>query len=138
MFCSLQFVTQTLLEEHVQNSKLKGMCKQYSAQELVKINSESNRHGVSRERIEVVKKMREQIEKALKKGGPPAVFDVNTMELLTKRVDSNVTTYINGSDTPEKTAESELWKWYLIFKQLHPDEEVPLNPCKSLSPVLRD
>lgn len=130
-------MTQKLLDKHYQNMISVGdVCKIYSTQDLAAMNSEPNRHGVSEKRKEVIENMRDQVEKAMKKsGGPPLVFDFNTMELLTKRVNSNVTGYINGSDTSEKTARSELWKWYLIFKQLQPDAEVPLNPCKCLHPI---
>jgi hypothetical protein len=59
------------------------------------------------------------------------------MALLEQRVDSNVSLYINGSKTNEKTARSELWKWYLIFKKLRPDDEIPINPCRFCFVFLR-
>lgn len=134
--CFRQFTTQGLLDEHYRNVRSGGSCKRYSDQELITVNSNSNRHGVSEKCEEIVENMRDRVVKAMKKSdGPPVVFDDQTMELLTKRVYSNVALYINGSDTPEKTARSELWKWYLIFKQLQPDAEVPLNPCKYLVPI---
>ena len=51
-------------------------------------------------------------------------------DVLKQRVDSNVSLYINGSNTTEKIARSQLWRWYLIFKKLRPDDEVPKNPCR--------
>ncbi|OAG00174.1 uncharacterized protein CC84DRAFT_1180971 [Paraphaeosphaeria sporulosa] len=99
-----------VLDEHVENLKFGGRCGQYSAQDLAVI-------------------MRDLVEMAMKKDGePPAIFDVHTMELLRGRVYSNFAQHINGSDTREKTAPAELWKWYLIFKQLQPDAKVPWNP----------
>jgi hypothetical protein len=114
-------------------------CKQYSKEELAKINSEPDRLGLSEEREKIVKDMREQITLESRTGSwPPRVFygfDVDTMELLTKRVDSNVALYLNGSNISEKAARTELWRWYLIFKVLQPDAQVPSNPCKYLFSV---
>ena len=130
--CGRLFSTQELSDQHAKNWTSNGTCKRYSSQELLKMNSESNRHGVSIERKAHIEMRRPQIKKALIRGAPPRIFDENTMELLEKRVFSNVVLYINDSDTSEKTARSELWTWYIIFNELHPDEEEPLNPSKQL------
>lgn len=85
-----------------------------------------NRRGISSQSKDAVEKIREEINR--EKGSPRCEDD--TRILLKERVDSNISLYINGSNTSEQTARSELWKWYLIFKQLRPDDEVPLNPCR--------
>jgi hypothetical protein len=90
------------------------------------MNRIPNRRGISVQGREAVEKIREEINR--EKGSPRCEDDA--MRLLKKRVDSNISLYINGSNTSEQTARSELWKWYLIFKQLRPDDEVPPNPCR--------
>jgi hypothetical protein len=101
-----------------------------SSVELEELNKEPNRLGISRECKKAIEALRKRIDKETKGGKPPVLHDDDTMTLLKQRVDSNVWLYINGSNTSEKTARSELWKWYLIFKKLRPDDELPRNPCK--------
>ncbi|CAN9192164.1 unnamed protein product [Alternaria alternata] len=100
----------------------------WNSVELEELNREPNRLGISRECKKAIKVLRNRIDKETKGGKPPAFHDDDTMTLLKQRVDSNVSLYINGSDASEKTARSELWKWYLIFKKLRPDDELPRNP----------
>ena len=100
-------------------------------------NSEPNSLGISVQCGKDVEKIRSDIDKQLKKGNDVSGFhDEPTMAILKKRMESNVALYINGSDAKEKTARSELWKWYLIFKKLRPSDEIPLNPCEIHFPVL--
>lgn len=101
-----------------------------SSVELEELNREPNGLGISLERKEAIDNLRNCIDKAMKSDTLPPLHSGETMTLLKRRVDSNVLLYINGSNTSEKTARSQLWKWYLIFKQLRPDDEVPRNPCK--------
>jgi len=126
-YCLRLFLTKKSLEEHIQNNRLQDrVCQKLSALELEEKNWEPNRHGISIERKEAIDKIRDEISK----GKVPRHYDNNTMAMLKQRVESNVSLYVNGSDTSEGTAKSELWKWYLIFKQLRPDDEVPMNPCR--------
>jgi len=102
-------------------------CQILSESELERKNREASCQGISEECKEAVEKIRDDINK----GKVPTRHDDATMQVLRRRVESNVDRYINGSNTPRKTAISELWKWYLIFKELRPDDEVPMNPCRS-------
>ena len=108
-----------------------------SSAELEELNKEPNRLGISLECKEAIDDLRKSIDKVTKGDKMPAFYDSETMALLKQRVDSNVLLYINGSNTSEKTARSQLWKWYLIFKKLRPDDEVPKNPCRFGSVFLR-
>ncbi|CAN9473488.1 unnamed protein product [Alternaria alternata] len=100
-------------------------------------NREPNRLGISLKCEAAVENIRTYIDKEMKGKNLPALRGGDVEELLKQRVDinvlkqrvdSNVLLYINGSNTNEKTARSELWKWYLIFKKLRPDDELPRNP----------
>ncbi|RYO11928.1 hypothetical protein AA0111_g12693 [Alternaria arborescens] len=120
--CKRLFLTEELLEEH------HGTCRKLIPLELEELNRIPNRLGISRECKKAIEVLRKRIEKETKGGKPPALHDDDTMTLLEQRVDSNVSLYINGSNASEKTARSELWKWYFIFKKLRPDDELPRNP----------
>jgi len=122
------FLTQQLLEDHVRDIAPQGPCRVLSSVELEDFNREPNRLGISLECKETIDDLRKRIEKETKGDKMPALHDSETMALLKQRVDSNVLLYINGSNTNERTARSELWKWYLIFKRLRPDDELPRNP----------
>lgn len=131
------FLTQQLLGEHVDKSKRQGGCRALSDAELKEFNREPNRLGISLECEDAVEKIRNYINKGMRGKKLPAFRDGDIEKLLNQRVDvnvlnqrvdSNVLLYINGSNTNEKTARSELWKWYLIFKKLRPDDELPRNP----------
>jgi hypothetical protein len=108
-----------------------------SSVELEELNREPNRLGISLECKEAIDDLRKRIEKDTKGDKLPALHNDDIMALLKQRVDSNVLLYINGSKTSEKTARSQLWRWYLIFKKLRPDDEIPRNPCRSCFLFLR-
>ncbi|CAN9164736.1 unnamed protein product [Alternaria sp. RS040] len=104
---------------------------------LEEFNREPNKLGISLECEAAVEKIRTYINKETKGDKLPVFRDGDIEKLLKsrvdinalkQRVDSNVLLYINGSNTNEGTARSELWKWYLIFKKLRPDDELPRNP----------
>jgi hypothetical protein len=131
------FLTQQSLEEHVENVARQGLCRALSDVELEEYNREPNRRGISLECKNAIEKIRKYIEKEMKGDKLPALREGDIEKLLKQRVDinvlkqrvdSNLLLYINGSNTSEKTARSELWKWYLIFKKLRPDDEFPINP----------
>ncbi|CAN9182537.1 unnamed protein product [Alternaria alternata] len=105
--------------------------------ELEEFNREPNRRGISLECKDAIEKIRNYIDKETRGNKLPVLRDGDIEKLLKQRVDinalkqrvdSNVLLYINGSNTNERTARSELWKWYLIFKRLRPDDELPRNP----------
>lgn len=116
------------MEEHVRDIAPQGPCRVLSSVELEDFNGKPNRLGISLECKEAVDDLRKRIEKETKGDKMPAFYNSDTMTLLKQRVDSNVLLYINGSNTSEKTARSQLWRWYLIFKKLRPDDELPRNP----------
>jgi hypothetical protein len=136
--CNRLFLTQQILEEHIENVARRGLCRAPSDVEQEDFNREPNRLGISLECEIAVEKIRTYIDKEMKGKKLPVLRDddiENLLEqrvdinVLKQRVDSNVLLYINGSsNTNEKTARSELWKWYLIFKKLRPDDELPRNP----------
>lgn len=135
--CKRLFPTQQLLEEHVRDIAPQGPCRALSDVELKECNWEPNRRGISRECKVAIEKIRKYIEKETRKDRLRVLRDGEIEKLLEQRVDinvlkqrvdSNVSLYINGSNTNERTARSELWKWYLIFKKLRPDDELPENP----------
>jgi hypothetical protein len=131
------FPTQQLLEEHVHNVAPQELCRALSDVELEEFNREPNRRGISLECKDAIEKIRNYIDKETRGNKLPVLRDGGIEKLLKQRVDinalkqrvdSNVLLYINGSNTNERTARSELWKWYLIFKRLRPDDELPRNP----------
>jgi hypothetical protein len=135
--CKRLFLTKQLLAEHIENVARRGLCRAPSDVEQEDFNREPNRLGISLECEDAVEEIRTYIDKEMKGKKLPALrggdiekllsqrVDIN---VLNQRVDSNVLLYINGSYINEKTARSELWKWYLIFKKLRPDDELPENP----------
>jgi hypothetical protein len=135
--CKRLFLIQQNLEEHVENVARQGLCRALSDVELEDFNREPNRLGISLECEAAVEKIRTYIDKETKGRKLPVLRDGEIEKLLNQRVDinvlnqrvdSNVLLYINGSNTNEKTARSELWKWYLIFKKLRPDDDLPRDP----------
>ena len=115
------------MEEHV-----RGVipCQTLSSVELEEFNREPNTLGISLECKKAIDHLRNRVDKEMKVNKVPVLYDGETMALLRQRVESNLLLYINGSQTSEKTARSQLWKWYFIFKHLRPDDEIPRNPCE--------
>jgi hypothetical protein len=112
-------------------------CRTLSSVELEDLNREPKTLGISLDCKEAIDDLRNRIDKEMKVNKVPALYNSETMTLLKQRVESNLLLYINGSQTSEKTARSQLWKWYLIFKHLRPDDKVPKNPCKFYLVILK-
>lgn len=131
--CHLLFENKVLAEAHFKSirEKAPGVCVEHSLEELQELNRRPNSLGITEQRKVAIDSIRAKI----RNGKVPHIYDDDTMALLNQRVESNILLYINGSDITEKAARTELWKWYIIFKQLRPDDEVPLNPFTSKCPV---
>ncbi|ORY11511.1 hypothetical protein BCR34DRAFT_601295 [Clohesyomyces aquaticus] len=135
--CHLLFENEDARKAHIRllresRSLPPAVCVDHSPEELQLLNRRANSMGIT----ELRKAEIDTIRKQTKNGRAPRIYDDSTMELLKGRVESNVSNYINGSDITEKAARTELWKWYIIFRQLRPDDEVPTNPFTSKRPVL--
>lgn len=125
--CHLLFENKDLAEAHSKSirEKASGVCIEHSLEELEDLNRRPKSLGITEQKKEDIDKIRAKI----KNGKVPHIYDDDTMELLKQRVESNILLYINESNMTHKAARTDLWKYYIIFKQLRPDSEVPLNPC---------
>jgi hypothetical protein len=126
--CHLLFENADLAEAHFESvrQKVLGVCVKHNPEELQELNRRPNSLGITEERKVYIDAIRGKI----KNGKVKRIYNDDTMALLELRVENNIQLYINGSNLTEKAARTELWKWYIIFKELRPDDEVPLNPCK--------
>jgi hypothetical protein len=124
--CNLLFENEVLAEAHFESvrQKVPSVYVKHSPEELQELNRRPNSLGITEQRKVDIDAMRGKI----KNGKAPLIYN-DTMILLELRVESNIQLYFNGSNITAKAAKTELKKWYIIFKQLRPNDEVPLNPC---------
>lgn len=126
--CLRLFESQKSLDAHIdaRRNGMPGVCITHSDEDLIRLNRHPQTLGLS-------EKMKEDIDKLRSKltlSNLPKYCDEPTLKSIRSRVESNLHLYMNGSSITESSARLELWKWYIIFKRLRPDDEIPSNPCQ--------